>query len=142
MNVDLERIAELEEAIWGHDQGQGSPADGLERERAADPDGLTLVVAEAGDTVVGAGWVRFPRGTEFGTLWGGGTLPGWRGCGIYRALVGHRAKLAAQRGLRYLQVDASDESRPILERLGSVAVSTTTPFVWSPPGKGGETSRK
>lgn len=131
--VDLERIAELENAIWGQDQG--SLADSLERERAADPGGLTIVVAEAGDTLVCAGWVRFPRGTDFATLWGGGTLPGWRGRGIYRALVAHRARLAAQRGLRYLQVDASDESRPILERLGFVAVTTTTPFVWSPmPG--------
>jgi GNAT superfamily N-acetyltransferase len=128
--VDLERIAELEDAIWGPDQG--SRADSLEQELAADPDGLTIVLAEAGDTVVCAGWVRFPRGTDFATLWGGGTLPGWRGRGIYRALVAHRARLAAQRGLRYLQVDASDESRPILERLGFVAVTTTTPFVWSP----------
>jgi hypothetical protein len=64
---DLERIPQLEAAIWGQDQGQGSLADGLERERAADPDGLTIVVAEAAETLVGAGWVRFPRGTEFAT---------------------------------------------------------------------------
>ena len=53
-------------------------------------------------------------------------------CGVYRAVVAYRANLAAQRGLRYLQVDASDDSRPILERLGFVAVTTTTPFTWSP----------
>lgn len=131
--IDLERIAELRAAIWGEDEGQGSLADSLEQERAADPDSLTILVAEAGDTVVCAGWVRFPRGTEFATLWGGGTRPGWRARGIYRALVAHRASLAAQRRRRYLQVDASEESRPILERLGFVAVTTTTPFVWSPP---------
>jgi hypothetical protein len=28
-------------------------------------------------------------------------------------------------------VDASEESRPILERLGFVAVTTTTPYVWT-----------
>ena len=93
------------------------------------------MLAEAGDLVVCAGWVRFPRATEFATLWGGGTLPGWRGRGIYRALVAHRARLAAQRGRRYLQVDASDESRPILERLGFVPVTTTTPFIWSPASR-------
>jgi GNAT superfamily N-acetyltransferase len=80
-----------------------------------------------------AGWVRFPSGTEFATLWGGSTLPAWRGRGIYRALVAHRARLAAECGCRYLEVDASDDSRPILERLGFVAVTTTTPYVWSPP---------
>jgi len=128
--ADLDRIAALEEAIW-HD-GRGWLADSLEGERAVDPNAITIVVAEAGDGLVCAAWVRFAAGTEFATLWGGGTLPAWRGRGIYRAIVAYRANLAAHRGLRYLQVDASDSSRPILERLGFVAVTTTTPFIWSP----------
>jgi len=77
--------------------------------------------------------VRFEQGTEFATLWGGGTLPAWRRRGIYRATVQHRANLAAARGFHFIEVDASDDSRPILERLGFVAVTTTTPFGWSPP---------
>ena len=105
----------------------------LEAEREADADGLAIVVAESAGEVVCAGWVRFERGTEFATLWGGATLPAWRGRGIYRATVAHRANLAAERGFRYLEVDASDASRPILERLGFTAVTTTTPYVWSPP---------
>jgi GNAT superfamily N-acetyltransferase len=68
-------------------------------------------------------------GTEFAGLWGGGTVPGWRGRGIYRALVGHRAGVAAGLGYRYLQVDASSQSRPILHGLGFAALSTTTPYV-------------
>jgi hypothetical protein len=36
--------------------------------------------------------------------------------------------------VRYLYVDASPDSRPILERLGFVVVTTTTPYVWSLPG--------
>ena len=83
--------------------------------------------------MVCAAWVRFASGTGFATLWGGSTLPAWRGRGIYRALVAQRANLAAARGFRYLQVDASDASRPILERLGFVPVTTTTPFIWMPP---------
>jgi GNAT superfamily N-acetyltransferase len=129
-SADLGRIAQMEEAVWQEDHGW---IDDLGKERAADPDGLRIVVAEAGDVVVCAGWIRFPSGTEFATLWGGATLPAWRGRGIYRALVAERARLAAERGCRYLEVDASDESRPILERLGFVAVTTTTPYVWSPP---------
>jgi GNAT superfamily N-acetyltransferase len=77
--------------------------------------------------------VRFPSGTEFATLWGGATLREWRGRGIYRALVAERARLAAERGCRYMEVDASDDSRPILERLGFTAVTTTTPYIWLPP---------
>ena len=68
-------------------------------------------------------------GTEFASLWGGGTVPAWRGRGVFRALVAHRAALAAARGCRYLQVDASDDSRPILQRLGFVQLAVTTPFV-------------
>jgi GNAT superfamily N-acetyltransferase len=129
--VDFERISALEEAVW--QQNHGDLPDMLEGERAVDPEALVVVVAEAGDEVVSAGWLRFPERSDFATLWGGSTLPEWRGRGIYRALVAYRANLAAGRGRLYLEVDASDDSRPILERLGFTAVTTTTPFVWSPP---------
>ena len=129
--ADLERIGAMEHAIWQDDRDWLPNA--LESERAADPAAITIVVAEAGAEVVCAAWVRFAQGTDFASLWGGGTLPAWRGRGIYRAIVAYRANLAAARGFRYLQVDASDDSRPILERLGFVPVTTTTPFIWSPP---------
>jgi GNAT superfamily N-acetyltransferase len=133
--VDLERIGELEAAAWGH-SGESWYPTSLEQELAADPAGLAILVAEADGLVVSAGWVRFPGGTDFATLWGGATLPTWRGRGIYRALVRRRAQLAAERGRRYLQVDASADSRPILERLGFRAVTHTRPYVWSPPTVG------
>jgi GNAT superfamily N-acetyltransferase len=71
-------------------------------------------------------------GTPFAGLWGGGTVEAWRGRGIYRALVAHRAQVAAARGYHYLQVDASSQSRPILERLGFAPLTTTTPYVYTP----------
>jgi GNAT superfamily N-acetyltransferase len=94
--------------------------------------GTVMVVAMAGDQPVCSARAEFGAGTEFAGLWGGGTLPQWRGRGIYRALVGYRARLAVARGYRYLQVDASPESRPILERLGFSCLARTTPYVWSP----------
>jgi GNAT superfamily N-acetyltransferase len=127
--LDFDRIARMEEAVWGE---RSRIADMIEGERAADPDSLRVFVAEAGGEVICAGWIRFQRDTGFGTLWGGATLPEWRRRGIYRATVAHRANLAAERGCRYLEVDASDDSRPILERLGFVAVTTTTPYNWAP----------
>ena len=127
---DFRRIAELDESIRPEEH---SWVDDLAEERAADPEGLRIFVAETGDRTVCAGWVRFPSGTEFATFWGRFTLSAWRRRGIYRAIVAHRAKLAAARGRRYIEVDASDDSRPILERLGFVAVTTTTPYVWSSP---------
>ncbi len=53
---------------------------------------------------------------------------------MFRAVVAYRARLAAARGFRYLQVDALPTSRPILERLGFVELATTTPFMH--PGGG------
>jgi GNAT superfamily N-acetyltransferase len=129
--ADLERIGSLEAAVWG--SGETRHADMLEQELAADPDGIAIFVAEAEGVVVSAGWVRFPSATDFATFWGGSTLPAWRKRGIYRALVHRRAQLATERGRRYLEVDASDDSRPILERLGFQAVTQTRPYVWSPP---------
>ena len=129
--ADLERIEALERTVWGEDHGW--LPDMLESEQRADPEGLAVVVAEAAGEVLCAAWARFERGTDFVTLWGGATLPGWRGRGIYRATVTHRANLAADRGFRFLEVDASSDSRPILERLGFTPVTTTTPYVWSPP---------
>lgn len=128
--VDLDRIAAMEGEVWGSPRAW--LADGLAAEVAADPESLTIFVAEAGDTVVSAGWVRYTPGTEFASLWGGSTLEAWRHRGIYRALVAVRARLAVARGYRYLQVDASDESRPILERLGFVPLTISVPYVFTP----------
>jgi GNAT superfamily N-acetyltransferase len=75
--------------------------------------------------------INFLPGTDFAGLWGGGTLPAWRGRGIYRALVAYRARLAAERGYRYLDVDASADSEPILRRLGFRRLARTTPYVWT-----------
>ncbi|WP_444950192.1 GNAT family N-acetyltransferase [Micromonospora ureilytica] len=127
---DLERIAAMEEEVWQEDRSH--LVWGLAKEIDADPTSITVVVAEADETVVSAGWVRFPANTGFATLWGGSTLPQWRRRGIYRALVNHRARLAEQRGRTLMQVDCSEDSRPILQRLGLVAVTTTTPYVYTP----------
>jgi hypothetical protein len=131
--LDARRVAAMESEVWGEDRSW--LGDDLAERIAA---GMTDVfVAEAGEKVVSAGWVHYLAGTEFAGLFGGSTLAAWRGKGIYRALVARRAFQVIPRGVRYLQVDASDESRPILERLGLVAVTTTTPYVFTPPSAGG-----
>ncbi|MDP9869833.1 MULTISPECIES: GNAT family N-acetyltransferase [Streptosporangium] len=129
--ADLERIREMEEAVWEADRGW--LPDLLERDMAGPGDRCAVVLAEAGEQVVCAAWMRFHEGTDFVSLWGGSTLKEWRGRGVYRAMVAHRAGLAVARGFRLVQVDASEDSRPILARLGLAAVATTTPYVWVPP---------
>jgi GNAT superfamily N-acetyltransferase len=87
-------------------------------------------VAEADGHVVCSGRLARVEGTEFAGIWGGSTLPEWRGKGIYRALTAARARAALAEGVRYLHSDCTAMSRPILERSGLVAVTTTTPYVW------------
>ncbi|MFI7005270.1 GNAT family N-acetyltransferase [Streptomyces sp. NPDC050145] len=127
---DLRRIAAMESTVWGEDWGW--LADDLTGRIESAPEDIVVLVAEAGGEVVCAAWLVFKEGVDFGGLWGGSTLEEWRGQGIYRAMVAHRARLAAARGVRYLYVDASADSAPILTRLGLHAVTTTTPYVWSP----------
>lgn len=100
-------------------------------ERKDNPN-VVVVVAEAAGRIVSSARLEIVPGTEFGGLWGGSTLAEWRGRGIYRALIAHRARVALARGIEYLQVDATEFSRPILERLGFVTVTTTTGYAWKP----------
>ncbi|MFF3160575.1 MULTISPECIES: GNAT family N-acetyltransferase [unclassified Streptomyces] len=97
---------------------------------ADDPGTVVAVVALAGSEPVASARMELLPGARFAGLWGGGTVAAWRGRGVYRALVAHRARVAAAHGCRYLQVDASPMSRPILERLGFHALTTTTPYLY------------
>jgi GNAT superfamily N-acetyltransferase len=120
-----------------HERAFGTSAERL-RTRLLDqleraPQTLNLIVAMAGDEPVSSARMEFHPGTDFASLWGGGTVEPWRGRGVYRALVAHRARTAAARGVRYLQVDASDDSRPILLRLGFAPLSVTTPYLREQP---------
>jgi GNAT superfamily N-acetyltransferase len=127
---DLRKIAALESEVWGEDLSW--LADDLHDRIRSAPDNIVILVAEAAGEVVSAAWLVVFPGTEFAALWGGSTLARWRRKGIYRALVAHRAQIAVDRGIKYLQVDASDDSSPILQALGLRPVTATTPYVWSP----------
>ena len=119
-----------------HERVFGTDASRLRRSLLAQvrdhPEAVAMAVAMAGDQPVCSARIEFLPGTSFASLWGGGTLPEWRGQGIYRALIAYRARLAAARGYRYLYVDASPDSRPILARLGFSRLARTTPYVWDP----------
>ena len=132
-DADMRRIAAMESAVWGRDWSW--LGENLIGRIAAAPDDIAVLAAETGGDVVSAGWITFfePAADSFARLLGGSTLPHWRGRGIYRALVAARAQRAAARSVKYLQVDASDDSAPILRRLGFRPVTTTTTYVWTPP---------
>jgi GNAT superfamily N-acetyltransferase len=93
------------------------------------PDQAVAVLAVVDGEPVSGGRVDFEDDVEFAGLFGGVTLPEYRRRGLYRATVAKRAELARERGYRWLYSDALPTSRPILERLGFVPLTTTTPFV-------------
>ena len=92
-------------------------------------DSLAAFVAYRAGEPVAAGRVEMPPDRSFASLWGGGTVPGQRGRGIYQRLVAVRAELARRRGYRYLTVDARESSRPVLTRLGFAPLDTVTGWV-------------
>jgi len=94
------------------------------------PEKAVAVIAVVDGEPVSGGRVDLEDGTDFAGLFGGVTLPEFRGRGLYRATVAKRAELAREGGYRWLYSDALPTSRPILERLGFVAITTTTPYVF------------
>lgn len=126
---EFEEIARVNRAVWDLDNEELVVA--LKEEWRAAPDRLSLYIVHDGRTPVATGWVRFYPRSRFADLWGGSTLRDYRGRGIYRALVGLRAREAKGKGASYLCVDASEMSRPILEKLGFQKLCTTTPYYFS-----------
>lgn len=134
--VDIRRIHDeqgladlvaVNKAIWTH----GSPSIYESyAQRLHDPS-LGLYVAYENGEPVAAARLEMPARRMFAGLWGGCTLTEHRGRGIFRALVAARANDARDRGFRYLNVDAAETSRPILERLGFMALTGVTGWRFS-----------
>jgi GNAT superfamily N-acetyltransferase len=125
----VDAMLRVHDDVFGAGSVHPSTAEAVRTALGMRPRPIEAVIAWAGDVAVSAGRVEFHEGTDFASLWGGGTLPEWRGRGVFRALVGHRAVLARERGYRYLQVDALPASRSILQRMGFHALAETTPWV-------------
>jgi hypothetical protein len=129
---DFARMEQMLEQVWGTEQSwvTGSL---LPTWRARGRSMDVVVVEERRDgPVLCAARGEYDE-SRFTGLWGGSTLPEWRGRGLYRATLLHRARLGLERGKDYVRVDASPDSEPILRRLGLHRVATTTPYVWRPP---------
>jgi hypothetical protein len=127
--ADVRAMCAMEDEVFG-DPVSSETADAI-LARLARRDGMELWVAEAEGEIVSAGRLEPVAGSEFAGLWGGATRTRWRGRGIYRALTAARARSALALGKTLVHSDSTDFSRPILERAGLVAASTTTPYEWT-----------
>jgi hypothetical protein len=95
------------------------------------PEQMSVYVAYVDEQPASAAWTYFPMHSQFASLWGGSTVREFRKQGFYTALLAVRAQEAKARGLRFLTVDASEMSRPILEKFGFERIAISYPCKWS-----------
>ncbi|MFC6704211.1 GNAT family N-acetyltransferase [Flexivirga alba] len=128
---DVAAMVSMQASVFGDPQTIDERVDST-LQRLNDPaaPGVELWVAEAEGRPVSAGRIDPVRSTDFAGIWGGATLPEWRGRGIYRALTAKRAQAALRVGKTLINSDSTEFSRPILERSGFHRVTTTTPYIW------------
>ncbi len=95
------------------------------------PETLRLYTAYADGKPVSAAWMYVNPGTPFAGLWGGSTLEGYRGRGLYSALLATRVQEARRLGVRFLTIDASPMSRPIVQKHGFRFMTLMHACVWA-----------
>ncbi|MDR9827653.1 GNAT family N-acetyltransferase [Vibrio sp. FNV 38] len=92
------------------------------------PDSISIYVIYVDGTPVTSAWIIFNGDSPFAGIWGGSTVKAHRGNGHYRALLNKRIAEAKSRGLKYLTIDASEMSQPIVAKRGFIKVATTTGY--------------
>lgn len=124
--VDVQTV---NQRVWGQDASGVIHflGDALENY----PDQMTVYVAYINEQPASAAWIYFPQHSQFASLWGGSTLSRFRRQGLYTALLAVRAQEAKARQVRYLTVDASAMSRPILEKVGFEIIAYSYPCKWN-----------
>jgi GNAT superfamily N-acetyltransferase len=120
-------LVALQDEVFG--SSHPGMAEALSKALIERPPSAAALMALAGGTPVAGGRVEFAPDCEFAGLWGGCTHADWRGRGLFRALVARGTALAADRGYRWVHVDAAEASRPILLRVGFIEIAKTTPYV-------------
>jgi hypothetical protein len=129
--IDPEKISDVltvEGQVWDEDfSWLGEYLGGTLRKY---PEQMSVYVAYVNEQPASAAWTYFPQHSQFASLWGGSTVSGFRQQGLYTALLAVRAQEARARQVRYLTVDASPLSRPILEKFGFEMIAYSYPCKW------------
>jgi GNAT superfamily N-acetyltransferase len=134
--ADPEKISDVlavEEKVWNEDFSWLGHF--LREALSRYPEQMSVYVAYMGGQAVSAAWTYFPKRSQFASLWGGSTHSDFRGKGLYTALLAVRAQEARARQVSYLTVDASDMSRPILEKFGFERIAYSYPCKWKSKSK-------
>lgn len=132
--TDVNRLADviqIENAVWGEDESLSVVR--LRRDLQDNPNLLSVYVAYVDEVPASCAWLYYSPGSPFAGLWGGSTRAEYRARGLYTALLAARVQEAQARGVRFLNVDASPMSQPILEKHGFQRLTYTYPCHWDVP---------
>jgi hypothetical protein len=124
----VDEIMRMQSEVWEEDLS--GFARGLKHDLEHHPANLSVFAVWQDGRVVSAAWTHFLSSTSFATLSGGSTLMAYRHRGFYTDLLAVRAREARQRGFRFLQVNASPDSQPILSKHGFRCLAYSTAYKW------------
>jgi GNAT superfamily N-acetyltransferase len=122
-------VMAVERQVWNEDFSDLEAY--LTQTLVDEPDRMSIYVAYVNHRPASSAWVYFPPHSQFASLWGGSTVPEFRGRGLYTALLAVRIQEALKRRVSYLTVDASPMSRPILEKFGFEKIADSYPCKWT-----------
>jgi Acetyltransferase (GNAT) family len=133
-SAQLSSVLGVHEQVWQEDPA--SLEQYLHEALDKNPERMSVYAVYRHAQPVSAAWIYFPPHSQFASLWGGATLSGFRRQGLYTALLAVRAQEARARQVKYLTVDASPMSRPILEKFAFELLAYSYPCKWKLPSKG------
>ncbi len=137
ISYDVQRISDpdkiddvltIRQQVWQSDYS--SMAQSLTKRLVESPESLGLYVAYVNGKPVSTAQISFYQKGHFAGLVQAATLPEYRGRGLYTALVATRIQEAKQRGIRFVDADASPMSCTILEKLGFQWLTETYSCEW------------
>lgn len=135
----LTDLTQLEDVITIESQVWGTNFDWM-RERFANhlaiPGYLSIYIAYVDDVPVCAGWTFYQPNGRFAGLYGGSTVEPYRKQGLYTAVLAARVQEAIQRGYRFLTIDASPMSEPIVTKHGFRLLTRTRSCHYKPAEDG------
>jgi hypothetical protein len=128
--AEVAQVIAIEEAVWGGDRSSWSER--LMTEMQESPEFISIYVAHVNNEPACAGWLNLSSNRQFASLWGGSTKAEYRKQGLYTAVLAARVQEAIQRGYRYLTIDASPMSRPIVAKHGFQLLTLAYECKWEP----------
>jgi hypothetical protein len=126
---ELQDVITILEEVWGANFGWVTKRLGDHLEIA---DYLSIYVAYVNDEPACVGWTYFHPNSHFASIWGGSTVETYRQNGLYTAVLARRVQEALARGYRYVTMDASPMSQPIVAKNGFELLTYSQSCEWRP----------